>query len=492
MLTTKQFSEASGVPVGTLKRWRSKPRGNKCEGRQGVLIPAHVDEHGNVFYSEEQIEIARRLHNPNYGIPKLFEVNNTMTENTALDAQIDAQAANQAVDNQTPADAQNDATSDDKALIVDDEFKALIPPLAEIERQQLEENLLHDGIRDPLVVWQGHGIIVDGHNRFSIAQKHGLHFKTTEMHFADRDAVKVWIVQNQFGRRNINRYSRGELALKLEPSIAAAAKANQGTRTDINFLSTLTESCSIDTRTELAKIAGVSTGTMAKIKYLVDNATDEIKAALRADELTINAAFKGVKTGAKTVEHVRVVNKNLVHSDDDAESPSPKTARENVSKTVDKPVEHTAASTSDVVEDGPIDGERICDGKISAIVTATADDDVDSPTAQSTVDAAVDDSEEIADVPNQHVHAQGFDDDDTLEVNHSTDDTNAGDDDDEINRVRMVHNDVRRLIVRVEHLIWDADFDKLTVAKDTLARLVAALETKTPAVDADGQAYKFR
>ena len=41
MLTTKEFAEASGVPCGTLRRWRSKYRGTD-EGRQGVLVPVVV------------------------------------------------------------------------------------------------------------------------------------------------------------------------------------------------------------------------------------------------------------------------------------------------------------------------------------------------------------------------------------------------------------------------------------------------------------------
>lgn len=36
---------------------------------------------------------------------------------------------------------------------IDTEFKALIPPLAADELRQLEENILRDGCRDPLVVW---------------------------------------------------------------------------------------------------------------------------------------------------------------------------------------------------------------------------------------------------------------------------------------------------------------------------------------------------
>ena len=42
---------------------------------------------------------------------------------------------------------------------------ALVPPLTAQEREQLEANLLREGCRDALVVWAGHGILLDGHNR---------------------------------------------------------------------------------------------------------------------------------------------------------------------------------------------------------------------------------------------------------------------------------------------------------------------------------------
>jgi hypothetical protein len=40
---------------------------------------------------------------------------------------------------------------------IDSEFQALIPPLPEDERAQLEATLLADGCRDPLVVWGDNG-----------------------------------------------------------------------------------------------------------------------------------------------------------------------------------------------------------------------------------------------------------------------------------------------------------------------------------------------
>ena len=63
-------------------------------------------------------------------------------------------------------------------MIIDPEFKALIPPLVPEELAQLEANILADGCRDPLVTWRG--ILIDGHNRFEICSRHGLEFQTVE------------------------------------------------------------------------------------------------------------------------------------------------------------------------------------------------------------------------------------------------------------------------------------------------------------------------
>lgn len=39
-------------------------------------------------------------------------------------------------------------------ILVDEEFKNLIPPLTEEEFSGLKENILSEGVRDPLVVWK--------------------------------------------------------------------------------------------------------------------------------------------------------------------------------------------------------------------------------------------------------------------------------------------------------------------------------------------------
>lgn len=83
-------------------------------------------------------------------------------------------------------------------LKTDEEFKHLIRPLLRKEYLQLEQNLLADGCRDPIVVW--HDVIVDGHNRYEICMRHGIPFDTKDMEFECREAAIAWICANQLGR----------------------------------------------------------------------------------------------------------------------------------------------------------------------------------------------------------------------------------------------------------------------------------------------------
>jgi ParB-like chromosome segregation protein Spo0J len=176
-------------------------------------------------------------------------------------------------------------------LEIDKEFQQLIPPLASDELAQLESNIIQDGCRDPLVTWQD--TIIDGHNRYAICKAHGLPFKVITMEFADRSHAKEWIIRNQFGRRNLPPYVRVTLALELESTIAARAKENQGARNDIS--TTLSKSDPVNTRAEIAKVANVSEGTIAKVKTIKAKASEETKDKLAKGEISINKAYQETK-----------------------------------------------------------------------------------------------------------------------------------------------------------------------------------------------------
>ena len=86
-------------------------------------------------------------------------------------------------------------------IIIDEEFKALLPALDSQTYAQLEASLLENGCMHPLVLWNG--ILIDGHNRYEICTKHGIPFKTVDKEFANREEALIWIITTQVGRRNL-------------------------------------------------------------------------------------------------------------------------------------------------------------------------------------------------------------------------------------------------------------------------------------------------
>jgi N6-adenosine-specific RNA methylase IME4 len=94
-------------------------------------------------------------------------------------------------------------------LSINPELKSLIPPLTAEEFKQLETNVLAEGIREPIITWQG--TIVDGHNRYELAQMYDLPFKVKEMAFASMEDCMDWMINNQLGRRNVTEPQKAYL-----------------------------------------------------------------------------------------------------------------------------------------------------------------------------------------------------------------------------------------------------------------------------------------
>ena len=94
-------------------------------------------------------------------------------------------------------------------LTINPELKSLIPPLTAEEFKQLETNVLAEGIREPIITWQG--TIVDGHNRYELAQMYDLPFKVKEMQFSTMEDCMDWMINNQLGRRNVTEPQKAYL-----------------------------------------------------------------------------------------------------------------------------------------------------------------------------------------------------------------------------------------------------------------------------------------
>jgi hypothetical protein len=188
---------------------------------------------------------------------------------------------------------------------IDAEFALLIPPLSAEEREQLEENIVeYGGARDPLVVWAKAGVLtlLDGHNRYEICSRLDLPFDINEMRLEDRSQAVEWVIRNQFGRRNLAAYVRTQLALRLEETIAARAKAKRvedGKATGRGKVPKISAE-PLETREEVAKVAGVSHDTVAKVKKIAaaeeaGRVDAETVAKLRTGEVSINRVVRDLK-----------------------------------------------------------------------------------------------------------------------------------------------------------------------------------------------------
>jgi len=187
--------------------------------------------------------------------------------------------------------------------VTDPEFKSLIPPLSKEERTQLEQNiLLHRKCHDAIIVWDG--IIIDGHNRFEICLEHGVEFEIKEMTFPSRDEAKVWILENQLGRRNLSQGALIEIVLLKEEILREKARKNltrggrpkKGAEKGSPETTTQNES-TIDVRNELASKTGVSNGNFSYYIEIMKNGSPELLNKVKSGEMKIGTAQRLLRKG---------------------------------------------------------------------------------------------------------------------------------------------------------------------------------------------------
>jgi hypothetical protein len=87
-------------------------------------------------------------------------------------------------------------------IIIDEEFKAILPALDRETYAMLEESLLSHGCMNPLVLWNG--VLIDGHNRYEICKRHKIRFQTIDKEFGSREEALIWIITTQVARRNLS------------------------------------------------------------------------------------------------------------------------------------------------------------------------------------------------------------------------------------------------------------------------------------------------
>ncbi|MBB5943075.1 plasmid replication/partition related protein [Xanthomonas sp. 3307] len=189
-------------------------------------------------------------------------------------------------------------------IVVKEDLKAYIDPLTADEYAALERSLLAEGCRDALVLWGD--ILVDGHNRYGICQKHDLPFQTVQnTRFQSLQDVHLWMIDQHLGRRSVSDFQRGVLALRKREILAerrAAAAAADAPAADVADPEAAAEAASdTDTppwadapaplsRAELARVARLSNSQVVQIEKIQKQAAAEVVEAVKSGAISINAA----------------------------------------------------------------------------------------------------------------------------------------------------------------------------------------------------------
>lgn len=179
---------------------------------------------------------------------------------------------------------------------ISEELRAYVDPLTPIEYAALERSILAEGCRDALVLWGD--VLIDGHNRFAICQKHGIAFNTVQNdNFSTIEDVMLWMIDNHLARRSVSDFQRGMLALRKKEILAARKKAPTEAEPE-NQTENKVESPPVNspehpplsTREDIARVAGISSNAISRIEKIQKTATPELVEAVRAGTISLNAA----------------------------------------------------------------------------------------------------------------------------------------------------------------------------------------------------------
>jgi hypothetical protein len=187
-------------------------------------------------------------------------------------------------------------------IVVNEELKAYIDPLTPEEYEALERSILAEGCRDALVLWGD--VLVDGHNRYGICQKHGLPFQTVQnTRFKTIEDVHLWMIDQHLGRRSISDFLRGVLALRKKDIVdnrRARAAAEPAQPDDAPFdvntppsaepPTALPPPAPLNSREAIARAARLSSNQVGMIEKIQKQAAPELVAALKSGVISINTA----------------------------------------------------------------------------------------------------------------------------------------------------------------------------------------------------------
>ena len=189
-------------------------------------------------------------------------------------------------------------SSTERSPAVLPEMAELLPPLTGEQLAALEADILANGCYSPVIVNEDM-VIVDGHNRQRLCEQHGLPYQMAVFSFESMLEAKQWALDTQKGRRNLDKWELGKIALRLKPDIEARAKENMSAGGGDQKSEDAKSGCAnsqnpispVNTTQELADAVGIGHQTMSRIMQIDEHAPPAVKDALDSGDLSINQGY---------------------------------------------------------------------------------------------------------------------------------------------------------------------------------------------------------
>lgn len=189
-------------------------------------------------------------------------------------------------------------------ITIDPELSSFIPPLHPREFEQLKENIIRDGCREPLSVWRTSGkyVLLDGHNRLRICHEHKLNFQTVEIDIPSREHARLWLEICQAGRRNLTSSQKAMLWQSIAERRAALSRSERARRGGLTggrgrekkTVQRLTLLSKARVRSAIAEESGLSE-RMLRAAREVRMKSPELAARVRNGEMTLAVARREIQ-----------------------------------------------------------------------------------------------------------------------------------------------------------------------------------------------------
>ena len=178
------------------------------------------------------------------------------------------------------------------------EMAELLPPLTGEQLAALEADILKNGCYSPVIVNEDM-VVIDGHNRQRLCEQHGLPYQMAVFSFESMLEAKQWALDTQKGRRNLDKWELGKIALRLKPDIEARARENMSAGGGDQKSEDAKSGCAnsqnpispVNTTKELADAVGIGHQTMSRVMQIDEHAPPAVKEALDSGGLSINQGY---------------------------------------------------------------------------------------------------------------------------------------------------------------------------------------------------------